>query len=78
MLNQLNLIKVYSKIDTLIKSVQSNFEKIGYVLTHQINLMENSQPKFKLAHAKKNLQKSLYWQFATLNVELATWKNNRE
>ena len=41
----------------LIKSIGSNFEKMGRVLFHQINLMKKSQSKLKLPRVKKKLRK---------------------
>ena len=37
----------------LMKSVSSDFEKIGQVLFHQVNLMKKSQLKLNCARAKK-------------------------
>ena len=43
-----------ARFDTfLIKSVGSNFEKIGRVLFHQINLTKKSQSKLKFPRVKK-------------------------
>ena len=41
----------------LITSVGSNFEKIGRVLFHKINLMKKSQSKLKFSCVKKKLRK---------------------
>ena len=80
--SQINLIKFVEsdKFDnacnkiwhTCVRSNWSNFKKIECVLLHKINLIKNSQSKFKSPHGKKKLQmnKLTIWNFTAWTSNL--------